>query len=78
MIDRSLNYGRHLIRNFLNRNGNFRTVLDLGAGAGEDLEIARIINPSAKLHAIEYHPQKIELLGKKGITVHCINIDLNP
>jgi len=46
MIDRSLNYGRHHVRNFLIRSKPFQSVLDLGAGNGSDLLLASEINPS--------------------------------
>ncbi len=37
MIDRTLNYGRHIIRDFLRQSIPANSVLDLGAGSGTDL-----------------------------------------
>lgn len=34
MIDRSLNYGRHLISRFLSKAGPATTIVDIGAGPG--------------------------------------------
>lgn len=39
MIDRSLNYGRHHIKAFLESCLPFETVLDIGAGKGDDLTL---------------------------------------
>jgi len=39
MIDRSLNYGRHIIADFAAKIGHYETVLDIGAGKGDDLMI---------------------------------------
>ena len=33
MIDRHLNYGRHVLKRFLSSNGGFQTALDIGAGS---------------------------------------------
>ena len=37
MIDRSLNYGRHIIADFAAKIGHYKTVLDIGAGKGDDV-----------------------------------------
>jgi hypothetical protein len=42
MIDRSLNYGRHHIKAFLESCLPFETVLDIGAGKGDDLTLASV------------------------------------
>lgn len=75
MIDRSLNYGRHHIENFLILAGAYATVLDIGAGRGDDLLIARKVNPKSSLHAIEYYPEYIQKLKAQDINVHPINIE---
>lgn len=75
MIDRSLNFGRHLVHDFLASAGNFSSVLDLGAGYGEDLLAAKKVNSQAKLHAIELFPDNIEILSVRGISVHRANIE---
>jgi len=56
MIDKSLNYGRIHVANFLNKT-TFSTVLDLGAGKGNDLDLAVKANPNVSVHAIEVYPE---------------------
>ncbi len=77
VIDRSLNYGRHLISDFLNvaNQRPMRIVLDIGAGGGNDLMLARAYNPSCELHAIEVYPEYQQVLKQKGIIVHSSNIE---
>jgi SAM-dependent methyltransferase len=75
VIDRSLNYGRHHIRKFLLSARPFRKVLDIGAGQGDDLMIARSITPHAEIHAVEVYPVYAARLKEKGIQVHCLNIE---
>jgi len=78
MIDRSLNYGRHLIERFLRSIGPYEKVLDIGAGHGDDLLIARAVNPSAKLMGLEAYPPYVQELRQKGVEVHSINIEKDP
>lgn len=77
MIDRSLNYGRHLIEHFLRLAGQFQTVLDIGAGGGYDLMLAKKINSNARLLAVENHPRYAQELVNKGITVYDLDIEKN-
>lgn len=75
MIDRSLNYGRHHIRKFLSDSMPYSLVVDLGAGLGCDLELARSMNGNAELHAIEASSGNAEALAGKGINAHFLNIE---
>lgn len=75
VIDRSLNYGRHHIKRFLLSAGQYRTVIDLGAGQGDDLMLARSINIQADIHAVEVYPDYAMRLVEKGIRVHSLNIE---
>lgn len=75
MIDRSLNYGRGSIRHFLQGIGPFETVLDLGAGHGDDLHIAQMVNPACRLIAIENHGPYLDELGTRGIECYPIDIE---
>lgn len=72
IIDRSLNYGRKHIEAFLRLVGpnSLNVVLDIGAGRGSDLLLARSVNPSSKLHALEAYPEYRHELREKAITVH--------
>ncbi len=74
MIDRSLNYGRPIVRGFLEAARPYRHVLDLGAGNGVDLLAARSVQPECVLHAVEVHPPNVLLLRGHGIQV--VELDL--
>ena len=75
MIDRSLNYGRHHIKNFIRGVNAFPVIVDLGAGGGVDLGIARSVHPTAEIHAVECWPPYVNSLSGMGITVHQIDIE---
>ncbi len=76
-INRTLNYGRHLINDFLNEANKtpFNKILDVGAGRGDDLILAQNINPNCELHAIELFDEYKQNLIQKGIIVHALNIE---
>ncbi len=77
IIDRTLNYGRPLIRRFLAsaHRQAFRTVLDIGAGQGADLMLARAVDSAAELHAVEVFPPNQAELQRKGVVVHALNLE---
>jgi SAM-dependent methyltransferase len=75
MIDRSLNYGRHHIERFLQSAVPYKKVLDIGAGHGDDLLMARAVHPSAELIGIEPYTPYVKELESKGIRVHSLNIE---
>jgi ubiquinone/menaquinone biosynthesis C-methylase UbiE len=75
MIDKNLNYGRHVVRRFLERARPFSTLLDLGAGTGVDLRAGREVQPDAELHAIEVWPESVRTLEGMGVRVHPINLE---
>ena len=78
MIDRSLNYGRHHIMRYLRLAQPFRNVLDIGAGSGADLAICRLVNPHARLHAVEVYADYAEALSRDAIEVCRLNIENEP
>ncbi|MDO8281059.1 MAG: class I SAM-dependent methyltransferase [Thermodesulfovibrionia bacterium] len=49
--------------------------LDLGAGNGVDLDIAKAINPSAKMCAVEFYEPNIAGLKSRDIEVHQLDIE---
>ena len=75
MIDRSLNYGRPVIRRFLEHSRPYRSVLDIGAGGGADLMSARAVEPEARLHAIEVWPPNVQALERQGVSVHRLDLE---
>lgn len=78
VIDRTLNYGRHHIRGFLHAAEPYRSVLDIGAGQGHDLALAREAQPNARLHAIEVYRESAKHLAGQDIAVHELNIERDP
>lgn len=75
MIDKSLNYGRHLIYNSLLNAAPYSTILDIGAGVGNDLALSSKAVPSAKKIAIEAYAPYVEKLSQQGIQVYSLNIE---
>ena len=75
MIDRTLNYGRHLIQKFLVDAMPFQNALDLGPGAGNDLLLARKVNPSVELYGIEASKEYIQNLKDLNINLYNLNIE---
>lgn len=75
MIDRSLNYGRHHIYDYLLKALPYSSVLDIGAGCGVDLAIAKQVNSAAKQIAIEAYAPYVEKLSLQGVQVHPLNIE---
>ncbi len=79
MIDRGLNYGRHLIKDFsacaLSSAPKSAIVVDLGAGPGTDLSLARLAAPEGSFHGIEFYPPNIALLETQKIKTHQLNLE---
>lgn len=78
MIDRNLNYGRHHIERFAAGAAPFGRVLDIGAGLGADLMLARKACPSAELHAIEVYPPYQATLREQGVQVCALDLEKDP
>jgi SAM-dependent methyltransferase len=75
VVNRALNYGRHHIRNFLHAAAPYHAILDIGAARGDDLALAREVQPDAQLDAIEINQEYAEHLVGKGIAVHNIDVE---
>lgn len=75
MIDRTLNYGRHHVARFTKNAAPFESVLDIGAGLGDDLMLARAAAPNAILHAIEVWPPYQEKLKALGVNVCALDLE---
>jgi SAM-dependent methyltransferase len=78
MIDRSLNYGRPVVRRFLEAARPYRRVLDIGAGQGADLLAARAVQPDCALHAVEVWPPNAEHLRRHGVDVVALDLEREP
>lgn len=74
-LDRSLNYGREVIRQFAADIAPFESVLDIGAGLGLDLASAHAVCPQAKLYALESWPPNVAKLREAGVQVSAINLE---
>ena len=75
MVDKSLNYGRHVIARYLRDCSPYRAALDIGAGSGADLESARNACPQAELYAVEGYPPHIEHLHLADIKAFPLDIE---
>ena len=75
MIDRTLNYGRHIIERFAKLIKYYDTVVDIGAGKGDDLMIYKKCNPSCNLIALEAYEPNVEILKSKGIRTYLHNLE---
>lgn len=74
-MDRSLNYGRAVIERCLRDSLPYKSVLDIGAGHGDDLVLAKRIQPNSSLNAIETYPPYIAELEQRGVRVCKIDIE---
>lgn len=74
MVDKNLNYGRTHIKTYLEKAQPYKTVLDLGAGKGDDLLIAKTICQETQLYALESYEPYVDILEQRGIKV--FNFDL--
>ena len=75
MIDRSLNYGRGIIKNYLNDAKPYNNVLDIGAGKGADLSIAKNVSPDCCLYALECYQPNIVHLKEQKVQVSSIDLE---
>jgi SAM-dependent methyltransferase len=75
IIDRSLNYGRHLVYRFLKASKPYRYVVDLGAGEGTDLLAARAVVPQSRCFAVEVYAPSAERLSSQGFEVLTLDIE---
>jgi SAM-dependent methyltransferase len=77
IVDKQLNYGRHQIARFLREAAPFENVVDLGAGAGADLALARQVCPAAELFAIEAYPSNVQKL-REHYKVFSLDLERDP
>ena len=75
MVNKGLNYGRHIIADFAGKIGHYETVLDIGAGKGDDLMIYKSKCESTKLLALEGYEPNVSRLAERGIEVFLHNLE---
>ena len=73
--DQRETYGPHVVQDLVARLNNLRTVVDIGAGSGRDLEIVRRLHPGAKLVAIEAGQEYAQTLKGKADQIYIANIE---
>lgn len=75
LIDHRETYGPHVIRSFIENIKTFSNVVDIGAGSGRDLDIAKSVCPNAKLIALEAGHEYANQLAGKVDQVHLVDIE---
>ena len=71
-------YGPHVMRLFFQKIASASRILDLGAGKGRDLLLAREAFPDASLHAVECASDNISALQGLNIDAQLLNIETQP
>jgi len=62
----------------LKESAPFNVVVDLGAGTGVDLALAKSTCPSAELHAVEAYPPYVAMLSEMNVHVHPLDLENDP
>jgi SAM-dependent methyltransferase len=75
LIDRSLNYGRHIIVQYIKSALPFQKVLDIGAGIGMDLDSVKQVNPQCELFGVDANRLNTEKLRSQGVTTQYLDIE---
>ncbi len=73
MVDHNETYGRHIL-DFFSKDKDFKNVLDIGCGAGSDLQVVKKHNDKANLTGVDFGNWNQEKLSKNNI--HLININI--
>jgi SAM-dependent methyltransferase len=66
-IDTTESYGRDVVRTFLKTLPQASAIMDIGAGDGADLEIAKSLHPNAQLIGVDFNENRRDYLKVKGI-----------
>ena len=74
-VDHLETYGPHVLEEFLRDCPSPRTILDIGAGSGRDLDIARSVWGAARQYAVEAYGPYVEALTARRIDVRQVNIE---
>ncbi len=73
-VDHRETYGPHIMQSFISMISPFQTIVDIGAGTGRDLNIAKTVCPDAKTIAIDASTEYAEHLS--GIADEVKDIDI--
>jgi len=73
--DQRETYGPLVVEQLVSNLSYPKVVVDLGAGAGRDLEIVRRLHPQAKLVAVEGGTAYAHALAGKADEIHVLNIE---
>lgn len=74
-VDMQEQYGGHVIERMLSSIENGDNIVDLGAGYGRDLDIARSFFPDANLSGIEFDKNCCNALASKGVETFQIDLE---
>jgi SAM-dependent methyltransferase len=75
LIDHQETYGAHVIRSFIEEIHSFSKVVDIGAGSGRDLGIAKSVCPSVKCIALEASHEYAKQLTHVADEIHILDIE---
>lgn len=78
LIDHGETYGAHVIEEFVKRVPSARAIVDIGAGSGRDLEIAKQAHPQSRTIALEAGREYASGLQGKVDEVIVTNIERDP
>lgn len=74
-VDHSETYGAHIIASSIITCRNVTAILDIGAGTGRDLMIAKKRFPNAVLAGIDCNENNLRIMESNGILSHNVNIE---
>ncbi len=77
LIDHRESYGPHIMQSFMSMIIPFNTVVDIGAGGGRDLSIAKSVCPEATTIAIEANTEYAKKLSGIADEIKILNIERN-
>jgi SAM-dependent methyltransferase len=75
LVDPRLNYGREIVADFIAKVTPYDTLVDIGAGEGKDIELARRACPRARAICVEGYAPYAKELKCRGFEVHEIDIE---
>ena len=73
-VDKRLNYGRQCVKDLLAEAAPFASILDIGAGSGDDLLASRTVCPGASLLAVDFSDAAATALMAQGIDAVAMNV----